>query len=404
MSLSRRSWSSARSGTAPDPAMPPGRRDRSIRQEIGRWPGCCRVRSAGSESPRSCPAVRSNGSAGGGHRGEIVGVCGAGGVRLTPFGKPFGAVLADGLQHPEPRGSGPRSWSAGTCRPGRAADRRYPCRRQQVVGADGGALSPPSRRRGRRQAARPASRSSAASRSQLHSTTARRVRCRGMAVRLPPVSSRKRSESRTAISAIGITRSRAAANSMASGSPSSRRTISVTSTTVLSSTAKPALTACARSTSRRTAWMVERLPRRSPPPAAVRAAAAGTAPRRRCRAVPGWWRRSADPGSWPAADRSARRPARSGAHSCRPAADNRSRPARRAAGRSSLPGRTFHPPFNRPGVQQTERAEHRLRDGRLVGDRSQFDQPHPVGPPRRSTAARSRWPAWSFRRRPGRQR
>ena len=101
------------------------------------------------------------------------------------------------------------------------------------------------------------SRSSGASRSQLHSTTARSVRWRGMAVRLPPVSSRNRLDSRAAISPIGITRSRAAASSMASGRPSSRRTISVTWATVVSSTQKPALTACARSISRRTAgWSI----------------------------------------------------------------------------------------------------------------------------------------------------
>ncbi len=66
------------------------------------------------------------------------------------------------------------------------------------------------------------------SRSQLHSTTARSVRWRGSAVRLPPVSSRNRSDSRPAISSSGRVRSRAAASSMASGRPSRRRTISMT--------------------------------------------------------------------------------------------------------------------------------------------------------------------------------
>ena len=90
-------------------------------------------------------------------------------------------------------------------------------------------------------------RSFSSSRSQLHSTTARNVRCRGIAVRLPPVSSRKRSSILAAIVATGSTRSRAAASSIASGRPSSRRTISTTAPTVASSTTKPALAAAARS-------------------------------------------------------------------------------------------------------------------------------------------------------------
>jgi hypothetical protein len=63
------------------------------------------------------------------------------------------------------------------------------------------------------------------------------------------VSSRNLSDNFAAMSPMGITRSRAAASSIASGNPSNRRTISVTWSTVESSTTNPALTACARSRS-----------------------------------------------------------------------------------------------------------------------------------------------------------
>ena len=97
------------------------------------------------------------------------------------------------------------------------------------------------------------SRSSSVSSSQLHSTTARSVRCRGNAVRLPPVSSRKRSDNRSATSLIDIARSRAAASSIASGKPSSRRTISTTAPMVRSSMTTSGRAAAARSANSRTA-------------------------------------------------------------------------------------------------------------------------------------------------------
>ena len=115
-------------------------------------------------------------------------------------------------------------------------------------GDPGGAVGG-DRRRGRPRAASASRRSSSVSRSQLQATTARSVRCRGSAVRLPPVSSRNRSSSRSATCAGESVRSRAAASSIASGSPSSRRQISTTRATFSSVTAKPGRTAAARSRS-----------------------------------------------------------------------------------------------------------------------------------------------------------
>jgi hypothetical protein len=105
-------------------------------------------------------------------------------------------------------------------------------------------------------ASRSASRRSwSSSRSQLQATTARSVRCRGSAVRLPPVGSWNRSPKRAATCSTGSARTRAAASSIASGSPSSRRQISTTAVTLSWVTAKPGWTATARSAnSRTTGW------------------------------------------------------------------------------------------------------------------------------------------------------
>ena len=96
-------------------------------------------------------------------------------------------------------------------------------RRPAPGGADLARPRPGWRRRGTPTggAARPAP--SSPSRSQLQSTMARSVWCRGSAVRLPVASSRNRSSSRLATWARVSDRSRAAASSMASGMPSSAR-------------------------------------------------------------------------------------------------------------------------------------------------------------------------------------
>ena len=85
------------------------------------------------------------------------------------------------------------------------------------------------------------------------STVARSVWWRSTAVRRPPVRSRKRSSSRRAISAGLIATTRAAASSIASGMPSSRRQISATASASRRLRAKPGRTACARSAKSRTA-------------------------------------------------------------------------------------------------------------------------------------------------------
>ncbi|HXL96168.1 MAG TPA: hypothetical protein VN969_45235 [Streptosporangiaceae bacterium] len=100
-------------------------------------------------------------------------------------------------------------------------------------------VAPPEKPEKRRHSACSAS----SSRSQLQSTTARSVWCLGSAVRLPPVSSRKRSSSRVATCSGSIVRIRAAASSMASGIPSSARQIRSAAGAVSVVRAKPGLTA-----------------------------------------------------------------------------------------------------------------------------------------------------------------
>ena len=82
---------------------------------------------------------------------------------------------------------------------------------------------------------------------------ARSVCCRGSAARDPPVSRANRSSSRASSSPAGSTRSRAAASSMASGIPSSRRQIRPATSVVCSSGASGTPCAAARSASSRTA-------------------------------------------------------------------------------------------------------------------------------------------------------
>ena len=79
------------------------------------------------------------------------------------------------------------------------------------------------------------------------STDARSVCCRRTAVRAPPVNSRKRSCRLPTISSSDSARTRAAASSIASGMPSSRRQISVTVAALSSVTVKSGRTRRARS-------------------------------------------------------------------------------------------------------------------------------------------------------------
>ena len=79
------------------------------------------------------------------------------------------------------------------------------------------------------------------------STVARSVWCRSTAERRPPVRSRKRSSSRAAISAGLMATIRAAASSIASGTPSSRRQISSTASAFAGEIVNDGLTDPARS-------------------------------------------------------------------------------------------------------------------------------------------------------------
>ncbi len=96
-------------------------------------------------------------------------------------------------------------------------------------------------------------RSSASRRSWLQSMAPRRVRWRSGRSRPPADRRPSRSPSRWAIAAGDRRRTRAAASSMASGRPSSRRTISATAAPFSAVSVNSGRTAIARSTNRRTA-------------------------------------------------------------------------------------------------------------------------------------------------------
>ena len=94
--------------------------------------------------------------------------------------------------------------------------------------------------------------SGSVSRSWLHSNVPRSVRCR-VALFGPPPRVDRASPNRWTISAGSSTAVRAAANSRASGMPSSRRHRSITPCALSASSVKPGLTCAARSTNSRTA-------------------------------------------------------------------------------------------------------------------------------------------------------
>ena len=110
-------------------------------------------------------------------------------------------------------------------------------------------VNPPANTARRRHSVR----SGGVSKSQLQSVSARSVRCRGRTARGPPDSSVNRSSSRPAISCGVSARTRAAASSMASGMPSSRRQISLTAAAFPAVSAKPGRACAARSANSRTA-------------------------------------------------------------------------------------------------------------------------------------------------------
>ena len=120
----------------------------------------------------------------------------------------------------------------------------------------------------------------------LQSRAAFRVRWRGSAIRLPPVRRRNRSSSRAAICSGGRALTRAAASSIASGIPSSRRQIWMTASAFCGVRVKAGCTARARSTNRRTD--------------SVSAADSG-GERRRQPAAPWWEPGTGSPRGWPGA-------------------------------------------------------------------------------------------------------
>ena len=96
-------------------------------------------------------------------------------------------------------------------------------------------------------------RSASSSRPTLHSTVARRVRCRSGRSTAPVPSASSEAASRSSSAGGSSSRVRAAASSIASGRPSSRRQISATAAALPSVRAKPGRTARARSTNSATA-------------------------------------------------------------------------------------------------------------------------------------------------------
>ena len=96
-------------------------------------------------------------------------------------------------------------------------------------------------------------RSSPVSRPTLHSTVARRVRCRAGRSTAPVPSASSDAASRSSSAGGSSSRIRAAASSMASGRPSSRRQISATAAALPLVSAKPGRTARARSVNSATA-------------------------------------------------------------------------------------------------------------------------------------------------------
>ncbi|MFC7742174.1 hypothetical protein ACFQXA_16300 [Nocardiopsis composta] len=100
---------------------------------------------------------------------------------------------------------------------------------------------------------RKSTRSAGLSRPWLHSRAARMVRCRGGRPSAPVASSRNRSSSRSSTCSAESTRTRAAASSRASGTPSSIRQMRSTASVLPGVSRKPGRAAVARSTKSRTA-------------------------------------------------------------------------------------------------------------------------------------------------------
>ena len=279
-------------------------RSRPARRAAGSWES-----ANNAARPRCCP-VRVQG----GDRGQLVGgpqqwvhlvrdrgiepgMGGPGGIGLVPLGQPLDAVLPDRLQHPVPRRVGPSitvSSDLSTSASSRSA--------MSSAGSRSSAHTAPALVRvapaGKTASRSASSRSSARSRSQLHSTTARSVRCRGSAVRLPPVSSRNRSDSR-----VGDLADRHHPQARRRQLDRQRQAVEPADDlddgvdVVDRRTTNPGATAARPLDQQAHGRVVGRIRGPTRRRRAGPAAAPGTAPRRRCPAVPDWWRAPADPGS-----------------------------------------------------------------------------------------------------------
>ena len=277
---------------------PPARTGPSRRRGAGRWPIAVRHRAVdgvpdvvvvGGELAQGLGAVGAAdvGAEGLGAGGEPAAVPG-GRLGVAGGGQFDGGQFADRLQHRPAVGDrrcGPaaRRASAGAAAAGTApaatgapehtsaAASRVPCPANTA-----------SRAKTRR--------SSGVSRSRLHSSAARSVACRPGAPRRPRPSRAKRSVSPWSTAGSGRSISAAAASSMASGMPSRWATSSGDRAAFSSVSPNPGRTRAARSTNSRTASTAPTRAAVSSPEG--RRSAAGPAarpPRRRCRAVRGWW-------------------------------------------------------------------------------------------------------------------
>ena len=323
--------------------------------------------------------------------------------------QPLDAVLAQRLEHPEPRHL--VSASSTRCSSDLSTS---PESRSAVTTAVGTGHVRPRDRSARSPAVTPPGKTATpfgerplgvgSSRSQLHATTARSVWCRGSAVRLPPVSSRNRSSSRSATCCDGQRpqpRGRQLDRQRQAVEPRGRSR--TTASTVSASRAKSGRTACGPVDE-------QRGPTGTASASSTDRPAGGSAQRRhRAQRLAGDAERLPAGGQDPqprrparAARRPARRPRRPGARSCRGRAAARGRPAPRRAGRWRRPARPGR--SARSGWSRAARASRAAccgsSSGSVTGASSASQTPSASDAGER--ARPPRWPAGSCPPRPAR--
>ena len=205
------------------PAQPPVRRHRGEQAERQRLVGPygpaqrrheVAVLGAQPGQPVQLPGLPQVGLGGLGQAEEVGGVRRARGLALAGLGQPLARRTPGSCSA---CGSGRRESSTSDLSTRSASSSSTSSAGRPHTRAAASRVAPPAKTVSRRASVRSSSRR----RSQLHSTTARSVRCRGAFVRSPRDSSRNRSSRRAATSSTVSERSRAAASSMARGSPSS---------------------------------------------------------------------------------------------------------------------------------------------------------------------------------------